>query len=66
MNQHNYDHWLHMQLEPEDRIIVGREEHRTPSFALVQVMEAEEIKNLEWEEKHNAEQDAYLEKHGIK
>lgn len=64
MNQHNYEHWLHMQLEPEDKIIVGKKDHRTPNFALVQTMQAEEIKNLQWEEEDNAKQDAYLRRYG--
>jgi hypothetical protein len=64
MNETAYNNWIHEQLEPGDKIIVGKKDHRTPNFALVQTMQAEEIKNLQWEEEDNAKQDAYLRRYG--
>ena len=66
MNETAYNYWLHQQLEPEDVIIVGKRDLRPPTFIEHQQMQADVIKDLQWEEEDNARQDAYLAKHNIK
>jgi hypothetical protein len=54
-----------MQHEPEDVIIVGSRDLRPPTQYEQKQMQADVIKDLQWEEEDNAKQDAYLAKHGI-
>lgn len=65
MTETAYNNWIHQQLEPED--ILPRHKRDVQPYSKEQIYRAHQqrIDDIRQEEEHNAQQDAYLAKHGI-
>ena len=64
-----YDHWVHTQLEPNDRIIVGNakrfESKRKIVTTIIQDVQLNYEEDKRSEEEKDREQDEYLKSKGI-
>lgn len=65
MSETAYNNWIHQQLEPTD--ILPKHKHDVKPYSKEQIYRAHQqrIDDIRQEEDDNAQQDAYLAKHGI-
>lgn len=65
MNNTAYNNWIYEQLEPGDILPRTRKDVQQYSKEEIYRAHQQRINDIQQEEEHNAQQDAYLKKHGI-